>query len=173
MSNLQYPSRIGLTDPSRLQAVSAGTILFFTIRSVLREQDVAGFGGFIEMQLDATRVELTQHCLDAPLDRRMVRAVAGDKFVDHGAAPRTTVVCGGCAWSQSNTSPEVDHRAAIRLLQATSPAGLFQLPPRLERPAHGPLPKCGRMLRKPDDVRNRRPLRDGLHPVWLSCPIRW
>ena len=36
------------------------------------------------MQLDTASVELTQNLLDAPLDRRIIRAVARDKFFDNG-----------------------------------------------------------------------------------------
>jgi hypothetical protein len=53
-------------------------------RISLHRQDVAGLGRTIEMQLDTASVELTQHHLDTPLDRRMVRAVAGDEFRDNG-----------------------------------------------------------------------------------------
>lgn len=35
------------------------------------------------MQLDTASVELTQYSLNAPLDRRVVRAVAGDEFLDN------------------------------------------------------------------------------------------
>jgi len=35
------------------------------------------------MQFDNTGGELTQYGLGAPLDRRMVRAVAGDEFLDN------------------------------------------------------------------------------------------
>ena len=47
--------------------------------------DVAGLRFTVEMQLDSASVELKQHLLDPSLDRRMVRAVAGDKFLDDGS----------------------------------------------------------------------------------------
>jgi len=37
------------------------------------------------MQLDSTCAELLQHRLDAPLDRRMVRAIASDKLFNYGS----------------------------------------------------------------------------------------
>ena len=49
----------------------------------LHRHDVAGFSFLIEIQLDLTGFELTQHGLDTPFDRRMVRAVAGDEFLDN------------------------------------------------------------------------------------------
>ena len=51
---------------------------------VLHWHDVAGLGFIIEMHLDSTGFEMAQHRLDPPLDRRMVRAVAGDEFLDNG-----------------------------------------------------------------------------------------
>jgi hypothetical protein len=36
------------------------------------------------MQLDTASVELTQHRLDALFDQRMIRAVAGNEFLDNG-----------------------------------------------------------------------------------------
>ena len=59
-------------------------------------QDMAGFGLAIEMQLDNAGAELTHHGLDTPLDRRIVRAVPGDEFLDDGSqAPRATAAWGG------------------------------------------------------------------------------
>ena len=55
---------------------------------LLHRQDVAGFGRAVEMQLDTAGVELTHHLLDALLDRRMVRAVASDEFLDNGPQRR-------------------------------------------------------------------------------------
>jgi len=52
-------------------------------RLFLHRQDVAGFGLTVEMQLDKPSIELAHHSFDAPLDRRMVRAVAGDEFLDN------------------------------------------------------------------------------------------
>jgi len=54
------------------------------ILNVVHWQDVACLGFVVEMQLDTASVELTQNLLDAPLDRRMIRAVARDKFFDNG-----------------------------------------------------------------------------------------
>ena len=65
--------------------------LFISIarrRILLHRQDVAGFSRAVEVQLDTARVELTHHLLDALLDRRMVRAVAGDEFLDNGPQRR-------------------------------------------------------------------------------------
>jgi hypothetical protein len=53
-------------------------------RFVIPRQDVAGLGLAIEMQLGTAGVELTHYSLDPPLDERMVRAVAGDEFLDNG-----------------------------------------------------------------------------------------
>jgi hypothetical protein len=52
---------------------------------LVHRKDVAGLSFAVEMQLDSASVELKQHLLDPPLDRRMVRAVAGDKFLDDGS----------------------------------------------------------------------------------------
>jgi len=52
-------------------------------------QNVTGLGFLFEMQLGAAGLELTEHQLDATFDRRMVGAVAGDKFLDDGPQ------CGG------------------------------------------------------------------------------
>ena len=41
-----------------------------------------------EEGFDAAGAKLTHHALDAPLDDRMVRAVAGDKLLDHGPQRR-------------------------------------------------------------------------------------
>ena len=40
------------------------------------------------MQFDAAGVELAHDGLDTPSDRRMVRAVAGDEFLDNGSQRR-------------------------------------------------------------------------------------
>jgi hypothetical protein len=40
---------------------------------------------FIEMQLGTTSLQLPQHTLDAPSDRRIVSAVASDKFLNDGS----------------------------------------------------------------------------------------
>jgi hypothetical protein len=50
--------------------------------------DIAGLGLVIEVQLGATRLELPQHTLDTTLDRRMVGAVASDKFQDNRSKRR-------------------------------------------------------------------------------------
>lgn len=55
---------------------------------LIHGQDSAGFGLAIEMQFDTARVELTHDGLDATLDRRMVRTVAGDEFLDNGPQRR-------------------------------------------------------------------------------------
>jgi len=47
-----------------------------------------GFGLVIEMQLDPTSLKLPQHILDSPLDRRIVRAVASDEFLDNSLERR-------------------------------------------------------------------------------------
>ena len=54
-------------------------------RIPFHRHNLAGLGLGIEMQLDPASVELTQDRLDSPLDRRMVRAVAGDELVDDGS----------------------------------------------------------------------------------------
>jgi hypothetical protein len=54
------------------------------IRRLPARQDVAGRGLGVEMQLDSARFELTEHVCNARLDRRMIRAVAGDEFLDDG-----------------------------------------------------------------------------------------
>ena len=46
------------------------------------------------MQLDSASVELEQHLLDPRLDRRMVRAVTGDEFLDDGLQPADD----SCVW---------------------------------------------------------------------------
>jgi hypothetical protein len=51
-------------------------------RIVSHRQDVACPGLGVEMQLDTTRIELTQHVLDSPAGRGIVRAVAGDILLD-------------------------------------------------------------------------------------------
>ena len=53
------------------------------IPTFIQGQNVAGFGFWLEMQLDAADVELTEHQFDAMFDGRMVGAVAGDNFFDH------------------------------------------------------------------------------------------
>ena len=55
---------------------------------LFHRQDGADLGFAIEMQLDSVSVKLKQHVVDAPLDRRMVGAVAGDKFLDNGPQRR-------------------------------------------------------------------------------------
>ena len=55
---------------------------------LLRRQDVAGFGLVVKMEFDTACVELAQYRLDAPLDRRMVRAVAADEFLDNSPQRR-------------------------------------------------------------------------------------
>jgi hypothetical protein len=37
------------------------------------------------MQFDTASVELAHYILDTPLDRRMVRTVAGDEFLNNGS----------------------------------------------------------------------------------------
>lgn len=54
----------------------------------VHRHDVAGPGFAVEIQFDTASVELIQHRLDPPLDQRMVRAVAGDKFLDNGPQRR-------------------------------------------------------------------------------------
>jgi hypothetical protein len=66
-------------------------------RLLIHGQDSAGFGLAIEMQFDTASVELTHDGLDAPLDRRMVRAVAGDEFLDNGPQRRGRQERGGDA----------------------------------------------------------------------------
>jgi hypothetical protein len=51
---------------------------------IARRHDIAPFGRIVEMQFDNSRVELAHDGLDAPLDRGIVRAVAGDEFLDDG-----------------------------------------------------------------------------------------
>jgi hypothetical protein len=51
---------------------------------IANRHDIAGLGPAFEMQLDNAGVELTHLGLDAPLDRGIVRAVAGDEFLDNG-----------------------------------------------------------------------------------------
>lgn len=51
---------------------------------VLYGHDVAGLGFIIELHLDSTGFEMAQHSLDPPLDRRVVRTVARDEFLDNG-----------------------------------------------------------------------------------------
>jgi len=51
---------------------------------VLHGHDVAGLGVIIEMHLDSTGFEMTQHSLDPSLDGRMVCTVARDEFLDNG-----------------------------------------------------------------------------------------
>jgi hypothetical protein len=51
-------------------------------------QDVASFGRVVEMQLDKPSNQLPQHRLNPPLNRRMVRAVTGDKLLDNGPQRR-------------------------------------------------------------------------------------
>jgi hypothetical protein len=53
------------------------------IPTFIQGQNVAGFGFWLEMQLDDANIELAQHQFDAMFDGRMVGAVAGDKFLDH------------------------------------------------------------------------------------------
>jgi hypothetical protein len=36
------------------------------------------------LQLDTARIELADHVCNVLLDRRMIRAVAGDEFLDNG-----------------------------------------------------------------------------------------
>ncbi len=54
------------------------------IVTVFHSHDVATFGLAIEMQLDSSSLKLPQHILDAPLDARIVRAIAGNEFLDDG-----------------------------------------------------------------------------------------
>jgi hypothetical protein len=58
------------------------------ILSVPARQDVAGRGVGVEMQLDTARLELAHHVCNTLLDRRMIRAVAGDEFLDHSPQRR-------------------------------------------------------------------------------------
>ena len=64
---------------------------------VLHRHDVAGLGFIIEMHLDSTGFEVTQHDLDPPLDRSMVCAVAGDEFLDNGPQRSGRKLCVGDA----------------------------------------------------------------------------
>ncbi len=57
-------------------------------RSLLAGQDVAGRGLGVEMQLDTAPMELADHVCNALLDRRMIRAVAGDELLDNGPQHR-------------------------------------------------------------------------------------
>jgi len=50
----------------------------------LHGQNVASLGFVIEIQRNAPGVEMVKHRLDPSLDRRMVRTVAGDEFLDNG-----------------------------------------------------------------------------------------
>jgi hypothetical protein len=47
-------------------------------------QNVAGLRFLFKMKLETPYLEFTQHQLDALSDKRMVGAVAGDKFLDDG-----------------------------------------------------------------------------------------
>ena len=67
--------------PSTAQRQSAPVV---RTRRLLARQNVAGRGLGVEMQFDTARVELTEHVCNALLDRRMIRAVAGDEFLDDG-----------------------------------------------------------------------------------------
>ena len=49
------------------------------------------------MQFDSAGLKLTQHDFDPPLDRRVVRAVAGDKFLDNGPKRCERQLCVGDA----------------------------------------------------------------------------
>ena len=60
---------------------------------VLHWHDVAGLGFIIEMHLDSTGFEMAQHCLDPPLDGRMVCTVARDEFLDNGAQRSGRKLC--------------------------------------------------------------------------------
>lgn len=50
---------------------------------VLDRDDIASSGLVIEVQLDATCAKLSHHTFDASFDRRIVRAVTSDKFLDN------------------------------------------------------------------------------------------
>jgi hypothetical protein len=52
--------------------------------AVLHRKDVAAFCFVIEMQFNAAGFQMAQHRLNALFDRRMVRAVASDEFLDDG-----------------------------------------------------------------------------------------
>jgi hypothetical protein len=83
---------LGTVSQGQISPASLGgrwTPLFFLVArrrilTVFRNKDVADLRSIIEMQLDAASIEMTQHFLDAPLDRSVVRAVASDKFLDNG-----------------------------------------------------------------------------------------
>ncbi len=49
------------------------------------------------MQFDSASPKLTQHDFDPPLDRRVVRAVAGDEFLDNGPKRCERQLCVGDA----------------------------------------------------------------------------
>lgn len=55
---------------------------------IFHGQKVACPGFLIEMQLDSANIELMQHLCDTTLDRRVVRAVAGDKLLDNSPQGR-------------------------------------------------------------------------------------
>ena len=57
-------------------------------RRLAAGQDVAGRGFGVKMQLDSARMELADHVCNALLDRRMIRAVAGDELLDNGPPHR-------------------------------------------------------------------------------------
>jgi hypothetical protein len=49
-----------------------------------RRQDIAGGSFLLEMQLNATNIELRKHYFDPLFDGRVVGAVAGDELFDNG-----------------------------------------------------------------------------------------
>jgi hypothetical protein len=53
-------------------------------RRLPARQDVAGRGLNVKMQLDSARFELMEHVCNALLDRRMIRTIASDEFLDNG-----------------------------------------------------------------------------------------
>jgi hypothetical protein len=57
--------------------------------------DVAGFGGFVEVEFGLAGFELGQHCADARFDGGIVGAVAGDEFFDDRAEGRGRQKCVG------------------------------------------------------------------------------
>ena len=71
-----------MTDTGRLS--TADRIVPSRITAAFNRHDVTGFGLVVEMQLGLTSLKLPQHTLDSPLDRRIVRAVASNEFLDYG-----------------------------------------------------------------------------------------
>jgi hypothetical protein len=56
-------------------------------------KNIAGLCFVIKVQFDIPGIKLRRYCIDASFNRRMVRAITGDKLLDYGLQGRGRKKC--------------------------------------------------------------------------------